>query len=212
MPTHRLTPGSSRLLPAGMAITGVALLAAAFVPEAARAYTGAPQAVPPVAGARAGTTTCGGSQTVAYSPGLTLKRREVTLNGTSTLSRCASTADPTITAGRSTFHATGRLSCTSGTYSGTRKITWNNGRTSTLSFDSSLSVNAGQSLVAVRGAVTDGEFSGQKWSAAFTMFTARPRSCATAEGLPTASGKLLLSVGSLVPGVKVPETSRATLR
>ena len=74
------------------------------------------------------------------------------------------------------------LSCTSGAYSGTRKITWNNGRTSTLSFKSAVSVNAGQSLVAIKGEVTDGEFSGQKWSAAFTMFTARPASCATRGG------------------------------
>jgi hypothetical protein len=185
-----------------MAITGVALLAAAFIPEAARAYTSDSQAA-----VRAGTTTCGGSQTVAYSPGLSLKQRQVTLHGTSTLSRCASTADPGITGGRSTFHATGRLSCTSGTYSGTREITWNNGRTSTLSFDSAVSVNAGQSLVTIKGAVTDGEFHGQKWSAAFTMFTARPAACATTGGLPTAYGKLLLEVGSLVPGTKVPEKS-----
>jgi muramoyltetrapeptide carboxypeptidase LdcA involved in peptidoglycan recycling len=203
MPIHRLTPGSSRLLPAGMAITGVALLAAAFVPEAAGAHTTALQA---------GTTTCGGSQTVAYSPGLTLKTRQVTLHGTSTLSRCASTSDPTITAARSTFKATGKLSCTSGTYSGTRKITWNNGRTSTLSFNSVVSVNVGQSVVAIKGAVTDGEFSGQKWSAAFTMFTTKPGSCMATEGLPTASGKLLLNVGSLVPGMPVPEKHRVTLR
>ena len=207
MPTHHLIPGSSRLLPAGMAITGVALLAAAFVPEAARAYTATPHAA-----VLAGTTACGGSQTVAYSPGLSLKQREVTLHGTSTLSRCVSTADPAITGGRSTFHATGRLSCTSGTYSGTRKISWNNGRTSTLSFSSAVSVNAGQSLVAIKGTVTGGEFSGQKWSAAFTMFTARPASCATAAGLPTAYGKLLLNVGSLVPGAKVAERSGVTLR
>ncbi|MGH3374347.1 MAG: hypothetical protein ACRDP6_06385 [Actinoallomurus sp.] len=206
MPTHHRTPGSSRLLPAGMAITGVALLTAAFLPEAARAYTATPHAV-----ILAGTTACGGSQTVAYAPGLSLKQREVTLHGTSTLSRCAST-DPTITGGRSTFHATGRLSCTSGTYSGTRKIAWNNGRTSTLTFSSAVSVSAGQSLVAIKGTVTGGEFSGQKWSAAFAMFTARPASCATTEGLPTAYGKLLLNVGSLVPGAKVSEKSGVTLR
>jgi hypothetical protein len=204
MSIQRLIPPSmsvaSRPLRAGAAVTG--LVAAALVPAAtARAHAVA-----------AGTTTCAGSQTVAYSPGLTLRQREAVLHGTSTLSRCASSADPTITGGRSTFKANGRLSCTSGDYSGTRKITWNNGRTSTMSFRSVVSVSAGESVVAIRGEVTDGEFSGQKWSAAFTMFTARPAACATPEGLPTASGRLLLTIGSLVPGRSAPDRSRPSLR
>jgi hypothetical protein len=193
MSIHRFTPpftyGSSRLVPAGMAITGVALVAAALVPAATA----------PAHALAAGTTACEGSQTVSYSPGLSLRRREVTIHGTSTLGRCVSSADPTITGGKSTFTATGRLSCTSGDYSGTRKVTWNNGRTSTMSFTSVVSVSAGESVVAIKGTVTDGEFSGQKWSAAFTMFTTRPAACATTEGLPTASGRLLLDIGSLVP-------------
>jgi hypothetical protein len=189
--TSPFTSGSSRLVPTGMAITGVALVAAALVPAATA----------PAHAIAAGTTSCTGSQTVAYSPGLSTRTREVTLHGTSTLGRCVSSADPTITGGKSTFKATGRVSCTSGEYSGTRKVTWNNGRTSTMSFKSVVSVSAGESVVAIKGAVTDGEFSGQKWSAAFTMFTARPTACATQEGLPTASGRLLLNVGSLVPGM-----------
>jgi hypothetical protein len=206
MSIHRFIPpftsGSSRLLPAGMGITGVALVAAALVPAAtARAHAVA-----------AGTTTCEGSQTVAYSPGLSQRTREITLHGTSTLSRCASSADPSITAGRSTFTATGRLSCASGDYSGTRNVTWNNGRTSTLTFRSVVSVSAGESVVAIKGKVTDGEFAGQKWSAAFTMFTSRPTACATPEGLPTASGRLLLNVGSLVPRMSAPDKSRASQR
>jgi hypothetical protein len=203
MAFHGLTPRPSRLLPAATAITGAALLAAALAPEMARARTDR---------ARAATTTCDGSQTVAYSPGLSLEPRRVTVHGTSTLSDCVSSADPAITAGRSTFTATGRLSCTSGTYAGTRKIIWNNGRTSTLSFTSAVSVSAGQSVVAIKGSVTDGEFDGRKWSARFTMFTTRPAACATPAGLPTASGRLLLGIGSLVPGVMVPEKSRPALR
>lgn len=195
MSIHRFIPpftsGSSRLVPTGMAITGVALVAAALVPAATA----------PARAVAAGTTACGGSQTVAYSPGLSTRAREVTIHGTSTLGRCVSSADPTITGGKSTFKATGRISCTSGDYSGTRKVTWNNGRTSTMSFRSVVSVSAGQSVVAIKGTVTDGEFSGQKWSAAFTMFTTRPAACATTEGLPTASGRLLLDIGSLVPGM-----------
>jgi hypothetical protein len=200
---HRLTSGSSRLVPAGIAVTGVALVAAALVPEAARAHT---------AGRVAGTTTCGGSQTVAYSPGLSLTPREVTIHGTTTLNRCASSADPSITGGRSTFKATGRLSCVSGGYSGTRKVVWNNGRTSTMSFTAAVSANAGESVVAIKGKVTDGEFSGQRWSATFTLFTTKPGSCATTEGLPTAAGKVLLNIGSLAPRMSAPDKSRPSLR
>ena len=205
MSIHRFTPpftsASSRLVPTGMAITGAAFVAAALVP----AVTASARAIAPR------TTACAGSQTVAYSPGLSTRAREVTIHGTSTLGRCVSSADPTITGGRSTFKATGRISCTSGDYSGTRKVTWNNGRTSTMSFRSVVSVSAGQSVVTIRGTVTDGEFSGQKWSATFTMFTTRPAACATTEGLPTASGRLLLDVGSLVPGMAV-DTSRPIKR
>jgi hypothetical protein len=205
-PVPRPSPGSSRLVLAGMAITGVSLVAAALVP-AASARVDATQRL-----ARAGTTTCEGSQTVAYSPGMSLKPRQVTIHGTATLSRCASSTDPTITSGRSTFRAAGRFSCVSGTATGTRKITWNNGRTSTLSFTSSVSVNAGESVVAVRGTVTDGEFDGQKWSAVSTMFGSRPAACATPEGVPTTYARLLLTIGSLVPGRSALDTSLPSLR
>jgi hypothetical protein len=181
-----------RLLLASAAIT----LGATMVPGAT-AHAAVPE-----------TATCAGSQTVTYSPGLTARSRHVTINGTTTLSRCASPADPTITGGTSTFTADGIFSCTSGTYSGVRKIAWNNGRTSTLSFTSLVSVRGPESVVAIRGTVTGGEFSGQKWSGAFTMFTAKPLACGTPAGLPTASGPLLLSIGSLLPGLVVPHKSR----
>jgi hypothetical protein len=191
-----------RLLPAGLALAGAALLSAAFAPEIARAHAVAATA-----------TTCEGSQTVAYSPGLSATPREITIHGTSTLSHCASSADPGITAGRSAFHAKGRLSCTSGTYTGTREITWDNGRTSRLSFRSVVSADGhGGSVVATRGEVTGGRFAGQKWSAAFTMFAVRPHGCATAAGVPTVAGRLRLGVGSPFPGLKVPERSRPVLR
>ncbi|MDN3352085.1 hypothetical protein [Actinomadura sp. DC4] len=189
MSIHRFIP------PAGIAVAGVTLATTGLVSAA----TTGPRAV-----AAAGTTACAGSQTVAYSPGLSTRPRAITVHGTSTLGRCVSSADPAITGGKSTFKATGRLSCTSGDYSGTRKVTWNNGRTSTMTFRSVVSVSAGQSIVTIKGTVTDGEFSGRKWSAIFTMFARRPAACLTPAGLPTASGRLLLDVGSLVPG-RTPE-------
>jgi hypothetical protein len=195
-------PGPSPLRPTGAAVAGAALVALAVAPGAARATSGH----------EAASTLCGGSQTVAYSPGLTTRTREVTLHGTSTLDRCASTADPGITAARSTFRATGRVSCVSGRYSGVREVAWNNGRTSTMSFESLVSVTAGHSVVAIRGRVTDGEFRGQRWSATFTMFAARPAACLTPAGLPTAAGRLVLGVGSPVPGSAVADHEKPTLR
>jgi hypothetical protein len=200
MPMHT----SISSTPAAVAIAGVALCAAAALPEPAGARAssaGEPAVV-------AGKITCTGTQTVTYSPGLSQRLREVTVHGVTTLSRCVSTADPRITAGRSTFRATGRLSCDAGGYSGTRKIAWTNGRTSTMSFTSAFSPDAGPGVVTVKGEVTDGQFSGQRWNATFTVFTTRPRACATPEGLPTAAGRVVLGIGSHAPAPALPERSR----
>lgn len=222
MLVRRPWPGSSPFLPTVMTMAGAALFTATLAPDAARA-TSRPRTSHAQA-ARAGTgrahalrqavstVACGGSQTVAYSPGLTTGPQEITIHGTSTLTRCASSADPNITAAWSTFHATGKLSCVSGKYSGTRKVVWNNGRTSTMSFSSVVSVDGDRSVAAVKGTVTDGEFRGRKWSAAFTMFASRPRNCATRAGLPTIAGRLLLTVGSTVPVISTPPLSRPTRR
>jgi hypothetical protein len=197
----RLTSISSSSTTAGVAIAAV-LCATAAPPERAGARTPSPGRV----AAAAGTVTCTGTQTVTYSPGLSGRLREVTVHGATTLSRCASTADPRITAGRSTFHATGRLSCDAGGYSGTRKINWTNGRTSTLSFTSAFSPDPG--VVTVKGQVTGGQFDGQRWTATFTMFTTRPGACATPAGLPTAAGRVVLGIGSHATAPALPVRSR----
>lgn len=181
---------STLVVPAAMVIAGTL-----FVPPAeARSHTA--------------TATCAGSQTVTYSPGLTDRPRNVTINGTTTLRHCVSATGPTTTGGTSTFTGTGTFSCTSGTYTGTRKITWSNGRTSTLSFGSGVSVNGPESIVTIKGTVTGGEFAGQKWGGTFTMFTTKPTACAAQSGLTTASGPLLLSIGSLMPSLAVPRKTR----
>jgi hypothetical protein len=192
MSIHRLIPAER----ATMTAIGVALLAAAFVPPAAaRAH-----AVPTMAGKLA----CAGSQTVTYAPGLTDRPRSVTVHGETTLNRCVSTTDPGITAGTSDFSAVGRFSCTSGGYAGLRRVTWNNGRTSTLSFTSEVSVRLGVSVATIKGAVVSGEFTGQRWNGTFTMFTTKPVACATPRGLATAAGPVLVTIGSPSPGLVAP--------
>jgi hypothetical protein len=209
-----------------MAMARVTLFAGTFAPDTAHATSRprAPLARAPhaqtVAGTghartvrrTAGTVACSGSQTVAYSPGLTARPQDITIHGTSTLTRCASSTGQHITAAWSTFRATGRLSCVSGEYSGIRKVIWNNGRASTMSFSSVVSVKAGRRVATIKGAVTDGEFSGRKWSAAFTMSTSRPEACATREGMPTIAGPLLLTVGSTVPVLSPSLLSRPARR
>jgi hypothetical protein len=205
MPMHRLTSSSFSSTPAAVVIAGIALCAAAAAPPGPAGARAASTWEPAAAAAK---ITCTGTQTVTYSPGLSQRLREVTVHGVTTLSRCVSPADPRITAGRSTFRATGRLSCDAGGYSGTRKIVWTNGRTSTMSFTSMFSPNDGQGVVTVKGEVTDGEFTGQRWTATFTMFTTRPGACATREGLPTAAGRVVLGIGSHAPAPALPERSR----
>ncbi|MFI7229162.1 hypothetical protein ACIBO5_38600 [Nonomuraea angiospora] len=189
MSTLRLVPPvaftSRGLRFAGIAIGGLALL----VTTPVSAATGAPAAI--------GFTECTGSQTVTYTPGLTDQPREVTVSGKAALTRCVSSSDPTISQATSSFSATGTFSCTSGTRAGTRRITWNNGNTSTLSSTSTVSVNGAESLVLIKGIVVDGEFKGAQWAGTFTMFRTKPQGCLTAQGLATASGPVVLSIGSL---------------
>ncbi|GGT46775.1 hypothetical protein ACFFV7_28665 [Nonomuraea spiralis] len=170
---------------AGPAIGGLALLVAVLVPAA----TGARAAI--------GATECTGSQTVTYTPGLTDQPREVTVSGKDPLIECVSSSDPTIFQATSTFSATGTFSCTSGTRAGSRRITWNNGNTSTLSSTSTVSLNGAESLVLIKGVVVDGEFRGARWTGTFTMFSTKPQACLTAQGLAGVSGPLTLSIGSL---------------
>ncbi|MER6578727.1 hypothetical protein [Nonomuraea sp. NPDC001023] len=169
----------------GMAIGGLALLVAVLVPAA----TGARAAI--------GVTKCAGSQTVTYTPGLTDQPREVTVSGNAPLIECVSSSDPTISQATSTFSATGTFSCTSGTRAGSRRITWNNGNTSTLSSTSTVSVNGAESLVLIKGVVVDGEFKGTPWTGTFTMFSTKPLACLTEQGLAGVVGSLTLSIGSL---------------
>ncbi|MGW2158882.1 hypothetical protein [Nonomuraea sp. NPDC001699] len=168
-----------------MAIGGLALLVAMLVPVA----TGARAAI--------GLTKCAGSQTVTYTPGLTDQPREVTVSGTAPLIECVSSSDPTISRATSTFSATGTFSCTSGTRAGSRRITWNNGNTSTLSSTSAVSLNGAESLVLIKGVVVDGEFKGTRWTGTFPMFSTKPQACLTEQGLAGVSGLLTLSIGSL---------------
>ncbi|MFI9595039.1 hypothetical protein [Nonomuraea sp. NPDC052265] len=176
---------SRGLRSAGIVIGGLALLVTALVPA--------------TAGARAaiGVTECTGSQTVTYTPGLTDRAREVTVDGKAPLLECVSSSDPTLSRATSTFSATGTFSCTSGTRAGSRRITWNNGSTSTLSSTSAVSVNGAESLVSIKGVVVDGEFKGARWTATFVMFSAKPQACLTERGLAAVSGPLTLSIGSL---------------
>jgi hypothetical protein len=181
-----------RLIPALHAAIGGTLLAIAFVPPAA-AQTRA-----------AGTLACAGSQTVTYAPGLVNESRRVSIHGETTLNRCVSTKDPGITAATSSFSGTGTFSCTSGSYTGVRRVRWNNGRTSTLSFTSEVSVRAGVSVATITGAVVSGAFTGQRWNATFTMFTTKPVACSAPRGLTTAVGPVLLTIGSPFPGLVAP--------
>ncbi|MFI7687676.1 hypothetical protein ACIBQ6_01335 [Nonomuraea sp. NPDC049655] len=174
---------------AGTAIGGVALLVATFAAMLVPAATGARAAI--------GTTKCTGSQTVTYTPGLTDQPREVTVSGTAPLLDCVSTSDPTIFQATSTFSATGTFSCTSGTRAGSRKITWNNGNTSTLSSTSTVSLNGAETVVLIKGVVVDGEFKGARWTGTFAMFGTKPLACLTTQGLAGVSGPLTLSIGSL---------------
>lgn len=178
-----LLAARSRRAFSGVLIGGIAVPVAAFLPAAATAAHAA------IEGAQ-----CTGTQELTHSPGLTDTPRPVTVTGTSTLVTCAS-SDQSITSGTSTLSASGTFSCTSGTGPGIRKITWNNGQTSTLPFTRTISTNLlGQTVAKLAGVVSEGEFKGYVWNGTFILFSTKPSACSTPEGLTSASGPLVLTI------------------
>ncbi|MGJ7419992.1 hypothetical protein AB9128_29530 [Streptomyces cinereoruber] len=123
--------------------------------------------------------TCTGSQTLYYSPGLTLTPQNVTVSGGGTFT-CTSLADPTLTAGGFTVppnNATLGCGLTGG--SGTFTYQWNNGKTSTITATSVATVNLGAIQVVSTGTVVAGQFTGDTAVFAWTGTSAELTACLT---------------------------------
>lgn len=107
--------------------------------------------------------TCLGSQTVHYSPGLTLVPTDQTISVTTDYATCVSTTEPDITSGQSfiTTEVPART-CLSplDTDTITVTITWNTGATSTFTATRTVTDLAATILVTYTGTIVSGTFAG----------------------------------------------------
>src|SRR2546421_11170460 len=136
-------------------------------------------------GCAVGGETCTLKGSASFAPGLNLRKRAIAYKFTGSLSSCTSTlGDSTIRSGTVTASGSGaKVGCAGGGTAGTATVTWNNGKTSTLSFTTSGALNA----VVVSGNITSGEFAGHSIHAVLAFTVANPSACNTATGVTSAT-------------------------
>ena len=114
------------------------------------------------------------------NPGLTTAAHPINFGFTGKLTQCKGVTG--VTGGTVTATGAGSGSCSGNTTSGTAKITWNTGQTSTLGF----TTNGKGVVVLVNGTISSGLFAGLKVKADLVFYTASPQKCALG-GLTAAS-------------------------
>jgi hypothetical protein len=140
--------------------------------------------------AAVGDLTCTESESVGYTPGLLNSARPVDVAVDNALS-CLSLSDPGVTRGTvtATVPAVTR-SCTdlAAATSGSYPVSWNNGRTSTISYHRSASYVLGTLVITETGTVTSGEFAGDTSVHVVELRTLNLLDCLSEPGLTAATG------------------------
>lgn len=152
------------------------------------------------AGASVGATvTCVGSSLISYSPGLTLQTTSVSYSERDVFGACGS-SDPKLTFGLSTAEGDGPASCLylpvvfpDRAYT----ISWDNGRTSTLSIVYTDTILGGTENVNAVGHVIAGEFIGAAAVIVWAYPVANILQCISHPGVTNESGPMVLQVTSL---------------
>jgi hypothetical protein len=167
----------------GLVVTSLVLSAAGLAPAAQAATS----------------TTCVGTSTITFSPGLTLFTRAVAYNVTD-LHNCTST-DPTVTSASSSRGTVLPLSClnlasvfnSANIYT----ITWSNGQTSTADGTFTLTSVGGTIIVAAEGTITSGLFTGATAVLTYTWPAPNPLACLSPQGVTQLTGVTTLQITSL---------------
>lgn len=144
----------------------------------------------------AGLATCALTATFTYSPGLLLQDQTVDVDSNRSYAACATTA-PGVTSGLSIRTVTVTTSCLNlgNSTSGVETITWNNGQSSTFTYNET-SVNAGgQSTILRTGTITAGLFAGATAQSAAVAPSLNALNCLTPPGITskTAAGELIIA-------------------
>ena len=134
--------------------------------------------------------TCVGQSTQTYAPPLTMSTQITDIDADVTYSSC--TGGP-VMAGTAAVATTAQASCLlSGSSTVTQQITWNSGATSTTTGDTTATRTLGQTIVATRGTVTAGLFTGARFAQTVVFVNPDPLACLTT-GVGTVSGPLTIT-------------------
>ncbi|MFF5900134.1 hypothetical protein ACFY8O_29980 [Streptomyces argenteolus] len=146
--------------------------------------------------AKVALVTCGGSQTTTYNPGLTNTAQTVQRAGQNIHTPCVSTAPPFTFSGSTSFTSTSALSCLSLTAAntGTDLITWSTGRTSTFSYNRTVTVVQGQTIVTLTGSITAGDFQGATAEETITSVSLDLAACSSTQGITSTYGVSELTI------------------
>ncbi|HEX4700971.1 MAG TPA: hypothetical protein VH352_02480 [Pseudonocardiaceae bacterium] len=153
--------------------------------------------IAPAVAHAASSTTCLGSSTITYSPGLTNTAQTVTYTETDTLTPCVST-NPALNSGGFTGSITlpgaSCLAVPSLTLNTPYTITWNNGAPSTVNLSFTDAIAEGIEQVTGTGTVTSGQFQGANATLVWVYLVPDPLQCLANPGVTTQVGTLTAQV------------------
>lgn len=136
---------------------------------------------------------CAGSNTIAFSPGLSLAARPTRISGSGAYT-CFST-DPALRSGTSSIDGGGRNGCFFSDATTVERITWNTGeRTKVLYHLGNVQQVAGQAVVVVVGRVVEGRFEGRTVTSPGLQITLDPLRCASKRGVELITGPSTLVI------------------
>lgn len=148
--------------------------------------------------AAAGYINCAGTTQVTYNPGITLEPKPVHATETNRLNLCTSTV-PGLVSGMNVLEYQADWSCLTVLHSGpaTYAFEWNNGTSSTLSINFTVTSGGGQVVSTVHGSVVAGVLDGAAVEGTWTFLQPNAVQCATPEGITEEFGTVTLTIGDL---------------
>ncbi|MGK5731967.1 hypothetical protein [Streptomyces sp. URMC 124] len=136
---------------------------------------------------------CAGSNTVSFSPGLSLTAQRTRIGGSGAYS-CLST-DPALRSGVSSISGGGWNGCFSSDATTVERITWNTGEQTTVVYHvGTVQQVAGQAVVLVAGRVAKGRFKGRTVASPGLQVTLDPLKCASKDGVGQITGPSTLVI------------------
>lgn len=126
---------------------------------------------------------CGGTEHVTFTPGLTNQPRATKVVIDRSFRPCSST-DQALTTGTTHDEHQAVLSCDNSSHavSGTNDVKWDNRRTSTFDFTGTSQENNGSGWESGKGKVTRGEFAGDSVEWVVTVTDPHPSDCSSPGG------------------------------